>query len=399
MIWSRRQLAALAKQSATSLRRIEDLIAKQVSTVNGKEVWGQFLDQAHAENQYGIYGTSAAVQILALGGTGPENGTVKSAMAALQNVIENQSAIFPAVDLENSFKVAYLLDAINPSSAEVESLGPLESRLVGDIAGSDGWGYHRKDHIPRVLPTAQILLALSRSRAFRNSDAAIRVVSWLSQRVGDDQSLGPVPNAVALLAINATLTANGEAERLRRAAMAEITQRLDHVTRQEVSLDSVSEHYSAPEAGVTRHFYMFYLRSSLVARAMLALPDQKDKSFVTQVCHAVVRNIEINGAFKSPSTNRISTVDQLEVSRLLRAFLEARQQAPAELLPTLTRAVDSNAKRRTLAASGLTVVGAAGGYLTYASESAGLQTAGFVLSAVVLSIAGAAIWGWTGTKS
>jgi hypothetical protein len=356
MIWSRRQLASLAKQSATALRRIEDLIAKQASSVNGKEVWGQFLDQAHTENQYGIYGTSSAVQILALAGTGPR-------------------------------------------SAEVEKLNPLESRLVGDIAGSDGWGYHRKDHTPRILPTAHILLALSRSRSFRNSDAAIRVVSWLSQRVGDDQSLGPVPNAMALLAINATLTANGEAEGLRTAAIAEITQRLDQVTRQRVNLDSVSEHYSVPEAGITRHFYMFYLRSSLVARAMLALPDHRDKSFVTQVCQAVVRNIEINGAFKSPSTNRISTVDQLEVSRLLHEFLATREQAPAELLPTVTRAVDSNARSRTLATSGLVAVGAAGGYLTYASQSPGLQTAGLVISAVVLSIVGTAIWGWTGTKS
>lgn len=402
MIWSQRQISALLKAVSTARRQIENKVAAQAVPVGSTKLWGQFLDQDRDENQVGIYGTCAAVEILLRQGYSRDDPIVANAESSLELARRSDpTGPFPIEDVKNTFKVAFLLESYEPQATEVADFGTLETVLMSQVATRSGWGNYADDDTPRLMPTCHVLIGLRRSARFKGSPERRRVVAWLSNLATDDQSLGVLDTSMALLALHCSLTTDTQVETSRQRAISTLSRRLTSAVASDRSLkrlDSESVHYAMKEFGAIKHHYMFYLRAAIVARALLVAPEARDKSLATDVAQSVCANIKSNLAFKSPTTHRISTVDQLEVIRFFDELQHKANESPLALFSAPAQILGGTRRRRLLVTAALMMAALLGAYLTIGGFGSAAQILGIVASGLFLGLLATAIWAWTGGR-
>lgn len=360
MIWRRSQVADLRKSALdaqSAIAKVVDSSASRLTT--GSTVWGQFLDATRRSTQHGIYGTSAALQILTESGSPQTNVTVQEGRGWMPGISPRPEA--PGVDPTDNGLTMKLAAAV--CCAEMNEAGkyarvePAEEQLIAHIIDGSGWGHYffagDADSMARTLPTAHALLALSRSKKFTSSPVCIAVLEWLAKSVTDQEDLPAYELAMTGLAL---LAYPGQAHEVsgHKEALSAVSERLAQwaSARQRSAIgESTPFHFEAPTgADSTPHnHYVFYLVDALAIRFLLAMDQtpHETRDYILKVVQELIANTKQNSGYKAKG-GRVASVDQLEVYRALGAFAEKAARGEADMLPPVLRLISGTKSRRVI---------------------------------------------------
>jgi hypothetical protein len=403
MIWSQRGLRRLDQRVAEARKRIEDLFSRTSIEVDSIVAWGQFLDAPRQQGQYGIYATSAAIQVLTAAGYPRSHRLIQKALEGLPLVEPHAEAekYYSPDDRGILNKEAFLLSASQPGAEYFAQREPTGQAILSRIIDSRGWGDYafpeKSDDVPRLMPTVAALLPLSRDREFVASDASQSVLNWTCRRLLDDGDLLPHENAFGVLAL---LAYAGLEQRVAdyRIALDSCVDRLTRwaKTRDPVLLGQNTEHhYWTPLPGSGRNHYMFYLPDVLVALALLRAGNpHASRRFVLRVVGDVAENVRTHGGFKSPSNDRFASVDQLWVYHLMTEFSSCAAEGPRRLLPRVAVVVMATPIGKMWVVATLLGLGIGASALSLATDSLWTQSLGVALGGLFVGVLSTALWAW-----
>jgi len=331
--------------------------------------WGQYLDEAHSsDNHWGRYGTSAAVQVIAVEHRWAKNGSPLIAQEPLRDLAPVLPVALPPEvsplkdeDYEHIVKLLFVLDAYRAEKAVLDEddigelaeasqpagrVGLLEQVFRLALPTRDGWstrprGDRKRQTRDRTLVTAYALYVLRRYPASVRADARIAGAwRWLAlEYLGRPSLFGQDLTALTCMALmaapedKATLD---EVERALRRGKRFLCGRA-RATRKPV-IDRPAFHSFTQNDGSD---YLFLNPEILTALFLLAAGNpRRGRMFVLRVVAAVAENIvprnlprgekhEPRG-FVIPG-GMVGTVDQMWVSRLLLAFHHMCEREPKEL--------------------------------------------------------------------
>jgi hypothetical protein len=180
------------------------------------------------------------------------------------------------------------------------------------------------------VPTAVALIALAHVKAWHAEPAAESSVLWLSDRLRTD-STDEVGAALGLLALNSYRRIGGDNPVWQAGRHAAEVRVEELITRDESALEVTPSHYiidlTKPDGK-----YMYFAPALVGALALLSgertRPVGAGPKVVNLVKTVAARTVR-DGGFRY--NNRVATVDQLWVDRLLRAFIE-RATKPTHLM-------------------------------------------------------------------
>jgi hypothetical protein len=276
-----------------------------------------------------------------------------------------------------------------------------EARFRNSILDKKGWGDHVDDGSPRMLATTHALLALRHDAVFTTSGESATVTKWLSEQIINKQDLPihEVANALLVLCQYPT-TATTVPTEIQLAKEVGLDRILKWATRRSDDAigQVVSYHYCVPANGTQKNHYMFYLPDVLVARVLLLLGSPRaGRSFVLRVVEKACKNIDENDGLRNGSSQRVATVDQLDIDRLLTDFIAVADSNPDSLIPALARLVDGTSTRRVITVVTLIAIGAISGYFALSNDVAlGIRVIGSVITALAIGVLATAIWAWIG---
>lgn len=364
----RRAVACSAQARSTIVAK---MAAEAVPCHHGTR-WGQFLDTSRDDSQYGIYGTTAAIEVLVAGGYSTTQPPISDALGGLPLVGGTGTGYTPA-DTELVFKVASIASATNPGTGEVPISAPAVDRLLEMRVDSRGWGHYvmtdgYKDPHPSMTTTAFSLIALDRVAASRADDRCRLALAWVADQLCAE-SPNDITDTLGLLALMVFRQSGFVQSRWQEAAEAAATRILgrrqgwepDHIKK-------VDYHFPVGnQRGRTDHGYIFFLPDIVAALAFAHWPNRPREAgrFLGSVANAVAE-MSAQGGFPAPGSGRIATVDQLWVYRLLQSFEREAERDAVSLLPGVTGTATTKRGRRLIGA-GLTVLG--GGSLAISIRS------------------------------
>lgn len=388
------KLSALRVSSRTARAKIVDKCQRgMVHPAGHMDVWawGQFLEirghtvQQLLGNQYGIYGTSAAVQMLAMqsarqGPTqisnfGPE---ALSGSTVLPLVLSNPGPLYASLhehftnkqDLLVTFKLASLLDAANcleaiklPDGYSVDK-SVLVNRLLELRRPGQGWPDYKSGSEwqgPNTHATAVAALALSKRTAPPEALTACReALAWFHESEPlEKQSIATLAMVVMALAGN-DLDSNSqqkspELAQLRTACERLVRDWIGDNAPSEVQRSLEGTEYWLPpgsiapqSVGGSQFTYLFYLPHILVGLGILSSPRLRRsyaaRRFTLLVIDRVTREINQQGCFIAAGRSMVSTVEHLWLYRLLYEF-ENKGLYPHKIVSTIDH-IRSFARRR-----------------------------------------------------
>jgi len=365
--------------------------------------WGQFLDGPRQESQFGIYGTSAAIQVLAAAGFPPENRLIAQALEGLP-LVEPRSEAEKRYDPADTFlthKAAFLLSAAQPGADHFTGREPIMDRILDRIIDSRGWGDYAfpegQDNVPNILATATTLLALARHREFRSTERCESILRWLCRSIRDDGGLLAHHNALAALALVAYSAPGEQLEDYPEARSICVGRLIEWARHRDSALlgQTVEHHYWVPLPGAGRNHYMFYLPDILAALALLRAGNpQPTRRFVLGVVEEAVNNSLKHEGYKTASNARICSVDQLWVYRLMAEVSQLTTTNLTRLLPKLYVIVTSSPLRRISMFVGLLALGTGATVLGLGTHTIGTRALALGLASIALGVLATAIFSW-----
>ena len=329
----------LDQQVRAARRRLgQSIIAAARLTPEHVMVWGQFADAPARARQTGIYGTTAAVTMLADRGR-----DMTSTACLLPGVTEPSATEFDLSDLLITHKASAIVSALGAvRHSDTPTTAACRTLLSGMVDGQ-GWGHHcvpGEPEAPSVLATAHALIALSDVKGI-DSRLLSGPASWLGSRVLDDGPLGVLELAFAVTAL-ARLRRAGigpeNAEAVRQGAKA-LGGWLRHTHDKPIVNEQI--HYWVPKPSEQRNHYMTF-PLQVVAGTALLLSGSATRSrallrgLAGRLCHAV----QSDGGLRSTLTERVGVVDAGLVDQFLVEYL-ALQSSSGRLRrvwPRLVRA-------------------------------------------------------------
>lgn len=372
----RRSVLALSARAAQAAQTIASFIADHHITVTGRApAWGQFL--AQTDNQSGVYGTSAAIQVLARSDKAGNSELLTRASSALTKLDQTPtlSTLHKRRDQVLTHKLAFAtgalaigadLTSLTDSGSEANGGGkkganvPAQMLLRNRIAGGWGWyqdGQNEQDFRVRTIPTCMALLALSATNYATRQEDLLPPLNHLantSLTLSNEQIVDASLILIVLLKYSPW--------------MGQITQYPDAVSScREIVLEYVKgtepdpegeffdENYAYKLAGEPQeHDYLTYPKDVIAAQALLELHDADSQpspvtgcsKFLCQVADKLCRNVEKYGAFRARTTLLLALVDQVWVYNFLLSFARASKEAPASFLTRLAAAVNRTPRRR-----------------------------------------------------
>ncbi len=397
-----RTVHKLESRASAAAKRIEDLIQRTAMERGAAVAWGQFLDGPRAAEQYGIYGTTAAVRILASRDYTLANGLVRRALLGLPEVEPRDASesMYDLEDLSLTLKTAALLSASAPGEKWFTSREQVADRLLTQLIDDQGWGHTTTDPLPAVLPTAQVLAALSRERFFRAEERCLRVVLWLSERIVEDAQLPIHELSSALMALS-SYKSPGSGHGPYEHAMGIGAQRLGQWATDRDSArigETAAHHYSVTLSQRPRNHYMFFQPDLLAGTALLLVgPPATSRSYILSVGQEATRNVLRHDGYRNRD-RRVATLDQLAALTFLQEFHRAAAGQPADLLPRPVAMVSVGAGRKLATAIVLLALAVLGTALGFDGDlSTWVRTASSVVAALAVGLLGSALWSWGGS--
>lgn len=386
---SPRVIDNLKARARESSGRIKDLFEKAaISVENRAHGWGQFLDEERDNTQFGIYGTSAGIQVLVLQGYPKDNPLVSGSSRLLEEALTDENSRFKKKgDACDVYKLVFLADAQKPDVDEIvdEEIPAMEKLIEARVSGL-GWGEYcastsEKDPVPKLVSTAMCLRSLRRYQRFVSGRDCRESVEWLCRRVLENGTLRAHQLGLAGLSLACYSGLAGNWNKY-NSALSSCTEGLLNWTasRKETAIGELEIYnYSRIIDGQRSNGYLFFLPDCLAAifflKQRVTTPEAQD--YVARVVRYFSSEISRKGGFIAGSTSKKSTVDHLWLHRLMHEF-SVNSLEPRRLL----RAIRKGTK---LLFGGLFLVsGVSGLYLTYAY---GKGFVGYIVGSV-LSVVG-----------
>lgn len=346
-IWTPSRTDCLVGDTLTTLTKLGRAFdTKEVPLENGGVAWGQYLDENHfSRKQWGFYGTSAALQTLAV--RARSRGTLPSEDSEIRRAVElplDQATSDPVFeskrragkeDFRNVIKLAFIADALaldDEESVPAAATPPLVKDLMDLAVSGERWSTRLPDDDDRFtkdqdFPTAFIVSVLRRYDKFRRSPLWERSRLWLANRVLQDGAFREQKTLLALTGL-ALLPHPG----LPAEDPSPVTSALDMCERelirwihtQTIVLNRpVFNGFSIGE----RNDYVFLHPELLVALFLLRRNSPpRGRRFVLDVVNALERNVapRERAGFMGQD-GMITSVDQLWAARLIQEFQRARK--------------------------------------------------------------------------
>lgn len=358
MTWGDSEGRGRGRSRSERVRRAIQLVTTQVKRdqrIHGlRPAWGQFLDLDVGNRQVGIYGTSAAIQVLAgdpVGGASPVE-----ALPVLPGLpMTDVAASLNPEDLALTLKCTAVVDALTATKTSAP-LAPAERLLLDSmVATADlsqpvprstvgtyaGWGL-ATDHVsvdfshvyPDVLSTAHVVLALRGARTAERVAPTERsavdlklahAARWAWDQVKASSDASEVEWALTYLALK---TYEGQPDAL-GMPVSKMLRDLQRVLRKRMRGLRISElrpaeprFYSIRRLGArTENHYVTFPVRSVVAWALAEgsvgrFPRQRQ---IFEICDAITDAVDLEKAPVSVATGGKSITDSLYAVRLLRA--------------------------------------------------------------------------------
>lgn len=313
--------------------------------------WGQYLDEPPRNQQIGIFGTAAAIEIIALAteklsdhsrsslGTlpfSPAEYDSPSARKARTEAIDKN-------DLKTTFKVAALVHAWNALPQGTLSGKELAAQSLLDLRTADGgWSDSKDDgHLQTAQPyaTAVALFAL-RSAGKLTVPIASSAVAAL--HVSSDDKFGISLWALLSLALDG-LDSNLDSTcgDVLHDARIQVRQwvRTARPSKTAFAIDGYDFQTAERESGGNgrRYAFMFYMPHCMVGLSILKSSElmrrAQERAYAQRVVGAYADEVKSRGLVRPEGRNRDSTVEALWVARLFKAYISRpRPQTDISLL-------------------------------------------------------------------
>lgn len=303
--------------------------AAQVSP-QGCPVWGQFVDVPARSRQFGIYGTCAAVTVLAR-----HNRDTRPTLRILPQ-IEPESATdprFDASDLLITFKVAAIVEALGVSRLADAGEQPIVQTLVNGLVDDQGWGDHfvtSEPESPRVLATSQALIALAEFEDLVGEARFAGPMAWLQEELAHNSGLATIETAFGCLAL-ARMRDAGAALDDTDAVIREAARRLAQWLRGRwnTPLEYVQYHFYVPTPDNARNHQVAFPLQVIVALALLVSGCWRlARNAVHGIAGVLFEAVERNGGTRSTASTRQPMVDINWVDQFLEAYLGEQVSRP-----------------------------------------------------------------------
>jgi hypothetical protein len=368
--WRKSRIDRLDGQAAQCRRPVRRRVKEQkVDVIVGGSkpgiAWGQFLDpDHHSGTHWGRFGTTAAVQVLAMDLHWERNESFRKEVANVHPLMylapdvlltNNLGKDLPRElkpdDLEDPMKVAFLVDAYNPDECEeVSNEKPPEiaERLLQMAVDSDGWstrpeGDDDRNEKDRLLITAYALWALRRLPKAQLDARIDGAATWLANELIEGRlSLGQDILALGGLALahsHPEVRARIPVENAISSCLAELRKWARGMREPTVG----RPYFNCYSRGAGND-YIFLSPELLAALLFLTADKQRDsRAFVLRVVDSVAENIvpagmppELRERPHGFSIQRgmEGTVDQMWAMRLLRTFHKRRVEDPHSVRPS-----------------------------------------------------------------
>ena len=322
--------------------------------------WGQYTDSsgefpaAEFAQQYGIYGTCAAIQILTLVDPDEYADQIQSAIPTLPMLSGDENE--PCVqihryyqskgDLDTTYKLAALLEVASVVSGTGQQVTGSEvtKQLLGVARPGGGWpdyrSQFRKHQESNVHATAVALMALSGTANITNKEDLAKVFAALTFISSQDLGEVSIASLSMLVIAMERFKATGVASELAHvnfdstlsSCRNELLGWIAQTRPQEARRSLEGSDYRSPEvkdtSGAKRFQSLFYMPHCVAAIAVLSSDTLQRRficrEFVRQVVETYATDIIQKNKFAVGGRQRVSTVECMWVARLLREYLRAR---------------------------------------------------------------------------
>jgi hypothetical protein len=348
VIFTRNQVATLAGGCVESLAAIRALIVTRQRRLGGGNTaaWGQYVDELRwRSGQWGLLGTSASVQTVAICDGGMPNSDSRSVVAASRPLLpadlSNTHPLLEPKRAKGDFEDLMRLTFIAESHALGERVSstqrpPIVSHIVESAKGRHYWDADSAvaNSSPGAGNAFMTALVLHGLRQFEDPPGEFRDFrGWLAEQLASDPLVRSRPHLVALIGLALQSVHDDPArpqviidglqkceEQLLRWRAEEHTLVVDRPAFEGYSLPRVTN-YTFVNAEVVAA--VFFLRQGSPRTA---------RRFVLQVAARVHENIRTHRAFQGQPGMQ-PTVDQLWAARLLGTVVETHKQPGNILVP------------------------------------------------------------------
>ncbi len=331
LIWREGQIIDLAGRAFEAGASIDTQLGKRRIDVEGAAAWGQFIDEDHhSTEQWGLFGTTAAVRTLSLRADPPLD--LRHISEGLTLIPTDRSAPDPRLqskvrkgDLQNVIRLAFIAEALTPGRTSV----PKAERppIVGEIfdlargqpywsptSAVDGDSLSEGD----VFTTSYVLYAL---RRYEDPVGELRPHRlWLASQLKSRRVVRSRPDLVALLGLAMlSVRPDPQAPGPLTEALESCKQELKTWQRSEPSLVLHRPLFHGFNFGAFTDYV--FLHPEIVAALFLlkAGNPRPTRRYVINVVVDLVANIDRHGYFEGrPGMG--ATVDQMWASQLLHSF-------------------------------------------------------------------------------
>ncbi len=400
MVWTLNRIKRSKDRAGEAQGRIRDLFTHGVIQIDSNRyAWGQFLDEPKDNTQYGIYGTSAGVQVLLSAGYPPDHEIISGACRILREALDVEENLFRTKgDLVVLYKLAYLAEAFQPQEKFIDGNCRPMTEIISRLLPQQGWGEYfisqtQRDIHPKVVATVAALFSLRRYRPFRSMKECEESLRWLCNRVLQNGDFRAHEVAFVALALAEYRSPGVNLPDYKRTLDFCGERLVDWAkSRKKKEFGESNAHYFwTPVENRRLNRYLFFLPDCLVPLALLKLDYQnKVRSYLPRVIDSFARLIISQGGFTPNLTRRVSAVDHLWIYRLLEEY---RSRSPDQLKPPswCQWRVASWARRIVFLLFFLSLA-ATGSYIAYAAHDIYYRVAGGIMSGLGLTLLGRGIW-------
>lgn len=336
--------------------------------------WGQYLERPHDYNQKGVYGTSAAIQILSLKENPPYPEIVKGGQDWLIEKWNDpdsriskeyhQAIIYKHVDYLNSLlpshrkSVSEVIDETEEKYLDAweksrESLLNKRVDWQGELTwgNGSGWGeyhYTEMETLPKnegdidtpakLLPTSYALYALATSTEdpmdMNHIDSLLELAERVIEQEPEKNDLGryaiATRTALCLLALGIEYRTRGS-RRIEELSSkkAKVAKRLENIINggQNMGPHLYYDHFFTTPSPKFDNHYIIFLFNPIISLALIEAGPKfvgRNWSFISNTietfCEEIGTNEKTGGAYTAKKTGLQATRDHLWISKCLFSF-------------------------------------------------------------------------------